>query len=384
MVSQAVDKQIEMIRQPMAFSGKTTFTDKLLILGGQKVQTSRRVRSLTAFLGPFFSEVQELESLLDIDEETIKSQPTILILVELDELLFKDFSLEKFQAIVRLCDHSRNILWVTVGSRGEEPYMNMMVGTGRCLVGEMPSLRLQFLNFDASEKPSAQTIAEHLLRLQISDAWGKGLAKSYEPLWTLEREVSIDNGTMLIPRYLPATDINTRLNSERRFITKDVIPSEAVIEINSSGSSYDLLDCAKTEGTTKETISIQVSKSLLCALSVTGVGCLYLVAGNTKTGKKVVSLSETNRSIWRIWGPQIFRLLARIVLMILRIVLTLALGLLSRHLPGQMGQRARVKLLMRRQQQQKKKQSKLRRRTACKACQNRTKKQRQQQQLSKK
>lgn len=296
MVSQAVDKQMDMIREPMSFSGKTTFTDKLLILGGQKVQTSRLVRSLTASLGPFFSEIQNIESLLDIDEETINSQPTILSLMELDELLFKDFSLEKFRAIVRLCDHSRNMLWVTVGSRGEEPYMNMMVGTGRCLVGEMPSLRLQFLNFDASEKPNAETIAEHLLRLQISDAWGKGLAKSYEPLWTLEREMSIDNGTMLIPRYLPATDINTRLNSERRLITKDVTPSEAVIEINSSGSSYDLLDCASKEGATDETITIQASKSLLCAVSVASIGCLYVVAGTTLAGKKVVSLSETNRS----------------------------------------------------------------------------------------
>lgn len=296
MVSQAVDKQMEMIREPMAFSGKATYTDKLLILGGQKVQTSRLVRSLTASLGPFFSEIQNIENILDIDEETINSQPTILSLTELDELLFKDFSLEKFQAIVRLCDHSRNILWVTAGSRGEEPYMNMMVGTGRCLVGEMPSLRLQFLNFDASEKPNAETIAENILRLQISDAWGKGLAKSYEPLWTLEREMSIDNGTMLIPRYLPAIDINTRLNSERRLITKDVTPSDAVIEINSSGASYDLLDFAKTEGT-GETITIHVTKSLLSAVSVAGLGCLYVVAGSTKDGKKVVSLSESNRSI---------------------------------------------------------------------------------------
>lgn len=297
MVAQAVDKQMDMIREPMAFSGKTTFTDKLLILGGQKVQTSRLVRSLTAFVGPFFSEVQNIENLLDIDEETINSQPTILSLMELDELLFKDFSLEKFRAIVRLCDHSRNMLWVTVGSRGEEPYMNMMVGTGRCLVGEMPSLRLQFLNFDASEKPNAEAIAEHLLRLQISDAWGKGLAKSYEPLWTLEREISIDSGTMLIPRYLPATDINTRLNSERRLITKNVAPSEAAIEIKSSGSSYDLLDCVDTECTTDETSIVQVSKSLLCAVSVAGLGCLYVVAGTTEAGKKVISLSESNRSI---------------------------------------------------------------------------------------
>lgn len=296
MVSQALDKQMDMIREPMAFSGKTIFADKLLILGGQKVQTSRLVRSLTASLGPFFSEVQNIESLLDVDEETIDSQPTILSLMKLDELLFKDFSLEKFRAIVRLCDHSRNMLWVTVGSRGEEPYMNMMVGTGRCLVGEMPSLRLQFLNFDSSEKPNVEAIAEQLLRLQVSDAWGKGLVKSYEPLWTFEREISIDNGTMLIPRYLPATDINTRLNSERRLITKDITPSEAVIEIKSFGASYDLLDCADADGAADGIITVKVSKSLLCAVSVAGPGCLHVVAGTTQAGKKVVSFSETERS----------------------------------------------------------------------------------------
>ncbi|KUI61972.1 Polyketide synthase-nonribosomal peptide synthetase [Cytospora mali] len=297
LISQAVDKQMEMIREPMAFSGKTTFTEKLLILGGQKVQTSRLVRSLTAFLTPFFAEIQNVENLLDIDEETINAKPTILSLMELDELLFKDFSLEKFNAIVRLCDHSRNILWVTVGSRGEEPYMNMMVGTGRCLVGEMPSLRLQFLNFDGNDKPNAEVIAEHLLRLQISDAWVKGPVKTYDPLWTLEREISMDNGTMVIPRYLPAIDINTRLNSERRLITRDVSPSETVIEIDSSAASYDLLDFAKTEET-DDTVTVQVSKSLLSSVSVAGLGCLYVVAGTTiKSGKKVIALSEKNRSI---------------------------------------------------------------------------------------
>lgn len=297
MLTQAVDTQMNMIRNPLDFEPESpNFSENLLLLGGRKPQTKRLVRTLAALLQPYYHEILRVTDILDIDEDIIAEQPTVLSLLELDEHIFDPFTEEKFKAIVRLCDHSKNMLWVTTGSRGEDPYMNMMVGTGRCLVGEMTSLRLQFLNFDGGEHPSPELISEHLLRLQISDAWAQRKPKPYTPLWTLEREMTIEDGQLLIPRYLPATDVNARLNSERRAITKTVKPETTVLEIHPSESGYHLLEVTGSEAESDK-VEVKVSKSILNATSVAGAGCLYLVAGiNLKSNKKVLALAEACRS----------------------------------------------------------------------------------------
>ena len=302
MCSMAVDKEMDFIRDPLAYAGQETLKANLLIIGGQTLRTSRLVRGLKKTLIPFFNNIIQAETLAEVDDETITTQPTAISLTELDEPLFKPFTEEKFKAVVKLCDNLQSMLWVTVGSRGENPYMNMMVAVGRCLEGEMPHLRLQFLNFDGSDRPTPNVLAHNLLRLHLTSSFSGECKKAGEPLFTLERELTIQNGSLLIPRYLPVDAPNTRLNSDRRLITHDVDQSSTVVELDASTSCYKLLERMQPSAG-QDSVKVTVSKALLNAIRVCGAGFLHLVLGHTQSGKKVIALSESNKSIVSVPQP---------------------------------------------------------------------------------
>ncbi len=296
MCSMATSKEMDIIRDPLAHAGQESLKANLLIVGGRTLQTSHLVRGLNKALTPFFDDIIQAETLMKVDDETIATQPTTLSLTELDEPLFRPFTEEKFKAVVKLCDNLQTMLWVTVGSRGENPYMNMMVAVGRCLDGEMPHLRLQFLNFDGSDRPTPNVVAHHLLQLHLTSNFSGESRKAGEPLFTLERELTIQNGTLFIPRYLHVEAINTRLNSDRRLITHDVDQTSTVVELVASSSCYKLFERVQPSAG-HDSVKITVSKALLNAIKIGSAGYLHVVLGHVQTGKKVIALSESNQSI---------------------------------------------------------------------------------------
>lgn len=307
MCSIATDGHMELIRDPLAFTGQKKFNNSLLIIGGATMRTKQLVRGLEKTLGPFFQDVVRRDTVVAVDSQTLDSSPTTINLAELDEPLFKPFTEEKFKAAVKLCDNLQSVLWVTAGSRGEDPYMNMMTAVGRCLEGEMPSLRLQFLNFDGSDRPTHEILAYHLLRLHITHGISArpGTMKAGEPLYTVERELTIQNGTLLIPRYIFSDTINTRLNSDRRLITHEVEPNHTAVELDSSNSTYKLLErkierddeLCKTLPEDARSIRVSASKGLLNAIRINGAGYFHVVLGRTLEDRKVVALSEHNQSL---------------------------------------------------------------------------------------
>lgn len=301
MCSMAVDSTMNFIRDPLAYRDQEKLKGNLLIIGGQTLRTSQIVRGLKTTLSPFFGDIVLRDSLVDVDEEIISAQPATINLTELDEPLFKPFTEPKFKAVQRMCDRLQSILWVTVGSRGEDPYMNMMAAVGRCLEGEMRHLRLQFLNFDGSDRPTPHVLAHHLLRLRASQSLSGESKKAGEPLFTLERELTIENGHLLIPRYLPVASTNTRLNSERRRITHDVDLSNTAIKLDIPGSCYRFLECVRSRSD-QDLVKVTVSKALLNAIRIAGVGRLHVLLGHTKEGRKVVALTENNQSV--VWIPR--------------------------------------------------------------------------------
>lgn len=296
MCSTATSKEMDIIRDPLVHAGQVSTKAKILIIGGRTLQTSHLVRGLSNTLTPFFDDIIQAETLMDVDDDTIAAQPTTISLTELDEPVFKPFTEEKFKALVKLCDNLQTMLWVTVGSRGENPYMNMMVALGRCLDGEMPHLRLQFLNFDGSGRPQPSVVAHHLLQLHLTSSFSGESKKANEPLFTLERELTIQDGNVLIPRYLHVEAINTRLNSDRRLITQEVDQSCQAVELDTSSSCYKLIERMQPDAG-HNSINITVSKALLNAIYIGSVGYLHVVLGNIQTGNKVIALTETNQSM---------------------------------------------------------------------------------------
>ncbi|KAL8764126.1 MAG: hypothetical protein Q9184_000268 [Pyrenodesmia sp. 2 TL-2023] len=301
MCSMAVDSKMNFIRDPLAYTGQEKLKGNLLIIGGSTLGTSQLVRGLEKTLGPFFNDIVLRDSLVDVDEDIISLQPTTINLMELDEPLFKPFTEPKFKAVQRMCDRLHSILWITVGSRGEDPYMNMMAAVGRCLEGEMRHLRLQFLNFDGSDRPSPDILAHHLLRLHASQSLSGESKKAGEPLFTLERELTIQNGVLLIPRYLPVASTNTRLNSDRRHITHDMDLSNAAVKLDAMRTSYRFLEGVRPSSD-QDLVKMTVSKALLNAIRIAGAGCLHVVLGYTQVGEQVIALSEDNQST--LWLPR--------------------------------------------------------------------------------
>ncbi|KAI0484820.1 hypothetical protein GGR56DRAFT_680577 [Xylariaceae sp. FL0804] len=303
MCSMAVNKQMEMIRDPLAFTGQEKFDASLLIIGGRSVESSRLLRGLNNSLRPFFKDVINVETVVEVDDDLIAMKPTVINLMELDEPFFRPFTEEKFKAVVKLCEFTRNMLWITVGSRGENPYMNMMVGVGRCLVGEMPSLRLQFLNFDGSDRPTPTVVAHHLMRLHLTYNFAADSIKIGDPLYTIERELSIQDNALIIPRYLPVEGINDRVNSEKRRITHDKDQSKTAVGVTQTTSSYKLVDQPQLHS--DGLVTINVSKCLLDTVQVGASGCFFVAIGtDVETGNTVIALSEANQSIISV--PEIY------------------------------------------------------------------------------
>lgn len=302
MVTQAVDTQMNLIRKPLSLAGSKPVIENLLILGGSKVPTLRLIDDVASLLKPLCKNMTMVDRLEDLNMSVIASKPTVLSLTELDDPVFNPFTEEKFKAVQTLLDQSKNVLWIIQGSRGDRPYANMMQGVARCLVGEMPDLRLQYLDVDVAEKPDAKYLAETLLRLQISDSW-KSKNESYKPLWTFERELAVSKGCVEIPRYIPNDGPNDRFNSAKRLIRKDTsMSSTLVVTITSSNSSYDLQEyhAPKVSEVTNgdDSLTIEVSRSILTALKLKSVGYLYIVIGVVAgTQKKVIAMSEGNRSV---------------------------------------------------------------------------------------
>lgn len=213
MCSVAVYKDFALIRDPLDSVGTLKMNADLLIMGGQTITTQRLVKELTRTVAPFFNSIINLKIISDLNDLDIENNLTVTSLVELDEPVFKPFTEPKFKAVVKLCDNPKKALWITKGSRGENPYASMMTAVGRCLVGETPTLHMQFLNFDGHDKPSPPILAHHLLQLHQAYKISGEPGKVGEPLFTFESELTISNGDLLIPRYLPVKAINDRLNS---------------------------------------------------------------------------------------------------------------------------------------------------------------------------
>ncbi|KAH1708692.1 hypothetical protein KXX40_000314, partial [Aspergillus fumigatus] len=152
-VTQAVDDRVAFLRQPL-FTGGTEIVDgemgDLLIVGGTTLETARLSAEVQFMLGPRFRSklaVQTLEEVNGLAEDA-ELPTTILVLTELEAPIFRDMTADRLQAIKAILTNYRNVLWVTRGCQGAEPYSNMTIGLGRCASNEQKELRLQFLDVE--------------------------------------------------------------------------------------------------------------------------------------------------------------------------------------------------------------------------------------------
>ncbi|KAK0716109.1 hypothetical protein B0H67DRAFT_684173 [Lasiosphaeris hirsuta] len=306
MLSQAVDAQMQLVRQPRAPEAKVAL-DHVLIIGGRSMKTFQLQEELLGLLEPLAKNVACVERFDQLEDSHFTDKQVVISLTELDEPIFDPFSPAKWKALQVLTEKARNIVWINQGGlSGKQPYANMMVGVARCLTAEKPGLRFQTLDFDMEVSPDPDTIADAVVRMHISDAWGSS-TQPYSPTWTLEREVRISaDGQATIPRYIASEELDARYNSSHRTVRKEVaLRGAAPIAVNPTGEAvYELeevVSAEKAEAAVSPVqpalVEIKVERSSLMAPSLRSVGALYLVHGTISTGKKVLGFSTSNASV---------------------------------------------------------------------------------------
>ncbi|OBU00869.1 putative Hybrid PKS-NRPS biosynthetic cluster [Pseudogymnoascus verrucosus] len=299
MLSQAVDTQMNLIRQP--FSPKSNVQlDDLLVLGGQSMSSFQLQEDIIALLQPIAKNITFVENLDLLEESHFTSKQITLSLLELDEPVFNPFTPAKWAGLQLFSEKAQNVLWITQGGSGEHPYANMMIGVARCLTCEKPDLRFQTIDFDAIDSLNPQMIAEAVLRLHISDTWGS-FVEAYDTAWLLEREIRVIGGEMTVPRYIPNKVLDGRYNSSRRTVQKDTNLNGSVIAISAGEASYELQQVVTPEWeafTNSGLAEIKVERSSLATVSLGSFGSLFLTIGKLSgSGEKVLAFSDLNASV---------------------------------------------------------------------------------------
>ncbi|KAL4757023.1 uncharacterized protein BDW70DRAFT_171762 [Aspergillus foveolatus] len=304
-IAQAIDDRITFLRQPLFSSTAGIELGDLLVIGGASLESSKLATTVSRVLGSRFSSVLSYESLEDLHSELfdVRIPQTVLVLVDLDEPIFKEPTATKLETTKTLFRDGRNILWVTQGSKSSDPYANMTIGMGRSVSCEMHELRLQFIDAEAEGEVDAGRLAEMLLRLRVTDAWEKeaGAPLVSQILWTTEPEHRVVEGALLVPRMYEETAQNDRYNSKRRQISTELPLDTARVSLAYSAATqkYRLLSGGPVAASAAAgTVSVRVRSSVLTAIKAADGRFVHVAVGeNVATGGTVVALSDSNTSI---------------------------------------------------------------------------------------
>ena len=291
--SEAVNDKILRLSQPLSASPKDS-SPPIVVVGGGSPKTLKILDAMQEHLtSRRFNIVKRLQ---DVDTLTIEPKSTFLILSELEDEVFSEMNRDKFEAMKRLCDLAKHMLWVTENAWVDHPYQAMTIGLLRTLRLEYVDVHIQVVDIDDATKLDTKSLSEHLLRLEDGPDW-----QDAGMLWSAEPEIFISQNRALIPRLKPDRLKNNRLNSRRREILADMNPAVSpVVLCQTDGSPYLLSNEVYTpdKGSSSPSITIRVHHSLGRAIRVSNLGYFNLVQGNAAgQGHTVVALSKENGSL---------------------------------------------------------------------------------------
>ena len=301
-LTQAVDDRISFLRQPLSSVNKPTVDrTNLTIVAGIETNTSLLARDLRQLLAPQYRTVTVLSGVEDVLVHDMAVMGSVLVLADLEEPIFKGITRLRLQAFQQVFKRSKNVIWVTWGCRGGNPWANMVIGAGRNIVLEMEHVRLQFVDFDSPSAVDAEILAGKLLQFEVADTWDH-LLTSQSLLWSLEPEICYQHGRFILPRIRLSKNRNQRYNSFRRSLTKNVNPETLSLTLSSLGSSYSLFEdhSQSMMKTRLDSRTITVSCSILRSVKLASHDFLFLVMGADGNGKPVIALSDKQNSIVRV------------------------------------------------------------------------------------
>ncbi|KAJ6264058.1 hypothetical protein Dda_0199 [Drechslerella dactyloides] len=308
MLSQATNDQVDILRKPLLSIKPLPEVQQLLIIGGQTLEVSRLVDEIYNLFAPWHNRIVKVDSLEALGSAQLSLGTAVLSLTELDRPMFESLTSGNLQALQKLFDCSRTVLWVTRRCRIDSPYANMTTGLARVLRNEMSYLNLQHLDVDnaPSKCPGATFVAEIFLRLLMKNALDSDI------LWSTEPELALEKGTLLIPRLCLDRTLNDRWISNQRAVQVEVSTKSAVANVCQQNGSYFLRQAKSLSNlqVPASTAVIKVDFSLLHPIEVATGLRLYLCLGSlVETGQKVIAFTNSHSSVvhtqrdWvRKWG----------------------------------------------------------------------------------
>ncbi|QSZ32279.1 hypothetical protein DSL72_001853 [Monilinia vaccinii-corymbosi] len=296
-LSQALDDDVQKLRDPLQYSPSSAGKD-LIVIGGATAATKSLLENLEQRVPSWKTrKTTVLTTWEEASKLTIPFGTTVLSVADLDEPVFKSMNAERLKGIQTVINSAESVLWVTTGCKADEPYANMAVGLGRSIVSEMPHLNLQFLDVNLKENVE-KIIGETLVRLEVAIALRESRKENL--LWSIEPEMIYEGEQLYLPRVKPIKKLNDVLNSTRRVITEQVPLASKTVAIVPPSSGDRLGLEIQEEGLdrveSKTGLEISVSFSSLYAVNVDS-NYLHISLGKTNTGSPVLAFSTSNKSI---------------------------------------------------------------------------------------
>ncbi|KAI0141789.1 putative hybrid NRPS/PKS enzyme [Xylariaceae sp. FL1272] len=296
-VSQAVDDRVQFLRKPLSAPSTSVpiYIESLVILGNGSLELARVAEELQENLQPFCGEVVVLENLpTEAEAAELMPMSTFINLVDLDSPIFEDITEDSMEAVKRMTELAKNILWVTKGALVDEPYHMASIAFCRALRTEAPHVSLNNLDIeDISQDNISKLIAEHLLQLYALDEW------EHEPqplLWSKEREAFIADGKINVPRMMSDINRNARLNSGRRKVMKPVIEAnDKVLFSAPNGASPASLINRPALDDQPSPVKVQASSAMAYQL-VPGTFLFVALGTEDSTDTPTVLLSAANNN----------------------------------------------------------------------------------------
>lgn len=315
MLSQATSETFSQLKHPLEQTIPCLPVNRIAVIGGQSPATKALADDVTSLLSRW-SIMSPLH--LNTFEDTFRHPnagiTSIISLADLDEPLLRNISQERLSGIQSVLEGCRQILWVTSGAHEQNPYANMTIGLGRSLLYEYPHIRMQFMDIAHDTQNQSAHVATALARLIVEDKHG---LPSSDMLWSVEPEVTFENGRTMIPRLLPNDHLNSRLNAGTRQITESTSSTNSSILISRGDHGFSLLARKKPTFSTSDAISIRVTCALLHEIQITNTTRSYIVngviehPGSSKAftaGDNVLALAECSASYIQVSPEQVIQI----------------------------------------------------------------------------
>lgn len=276
MVTQAVDENIELLRNPMNISTQP-LPEKLFIFGQGSAAPLSLVADIRLLMVPIFQDIIHVWTPADENFNLLNQSSAVLVLPEQNP-----FDSGQLTVLQHLSSTVQPVLWVTIedGNQDQAGFQDLL---------ESSPARIQHLHVIDTHAITAHLLATTLMRWinsQRERQWQSVFAGA------AEKKLRLHNGIMKVPRQVPKTSMNRRLWMHEHLVDSHQVKVEGPTSVTSPAK----LIAHSSQVLAKNLVSTQlrVCFSTLNAIPVLG-GFLYLVLGvDIHSKSRVLSLSEEN------------------------------------------------------------------------------------------